>query len=146
VPVADIRQIDFSTRIPPDVAKRIDKAVADLGSDEHKTREDASAELLKLREKSYPALLEAAKHHDREVRRRADELLDKLRQTVPEDQLTVRKADVIQAGEMTLVGRIEAVSWKVNTTQFGDVEVKLADIRSLRAGNGETSVVANALP
>ena len=70
VPLTDIQQIDFATRIPDDVAKRVDTAIAALGSPQFRERESASAELLGLQEKSYPALLEAVKHADLEVVRR----------------------------------------------------------------------------
>ena len=48
IPVADVRRIDFGTRIPEDVAKKIDAAIANLSSDNFQTREDATA-LLRTR-------------------------------------------------------------------------------------------------
>ena len=146
IPFSEVREIDFGTRIPADVAKQIAKAIADLASDTPATRDSASADLLSLREKAYPALLEAAKSPDAEVKRRADELIDKLREMVPEDQLTVRKSDTIRTEDMTVIGKIEAATWKASTTQFGDVEVKLADIRSLRTSEAPPTEKVAAIP
>ncbi len=139
VPLADVRRIDFATRIPDDAVRRIRAALRDLGSTEFRLREDAAAELLALREKAYPALLEAAESKDPEVARRVNDLLEKIREAVSEDQLEVRKVDVVCTDDSKLAGRIEAVMWKGTTTQFGEVQMKLADLRSLRSlsGGGE---------
>jgi hypothetical protein len=131
VPVADIRQIDFATRVGEDAAKRIEEAIPNLADPQFARREAASAVLLKLREKAYPALLEAARSKDAEVARRAGELLNRIRDLVPADQLDVRKADVIQTADSKLTGRIEAAVLAATCTQFGDVQLKLGDMRSL---------------
>jgi hypothetical protein len=133
IPLADVRQIDFGTRIPDEVAKRIDRAIADLSDADFHKREAATAALLGLREKAYPSLLEAAKQKDAEVVRRVDALLDKLRETVPEKDLVVRKYDVVQTADSKIAGRLTGDSLKVLTVQFGEVDMKLADVRSLRS-------------
>jgi hypothetical protein len=133
IPVAEVRHIEFATRVPDDVAKRIELAVADLGSDQFRLREAASAELTALRERAYPGLLRAAKHADPETARRVEELLAHLRETVPADQLAIRPHDTIQTDEMKVVGRITAAAFKVTTAAFGEQSLKLADVRSLRS-------------
>lgn len=133
IPIAEIQRIDFGTRIPDGLMKRIDIAVSDLGSPQFQTREGASAELLKYREKAYPALQRALKHKDPEVVRRADRLLEKLRETVPEEQLEFRKYDVITTELVKISGRVEGSTFKAHSHLFGDVQLKLADIRSLRS-------------
>jgi hypothetical protein len=133
VPLTDIQQIDFATRIPDDLAKRVDTAIANLGSPQFRERESASADLLGLQEKSYPALLEAVKHADPEVVRRAEELLARIREAVPEDLLDVRKQDVLYIEDMKIVGTISLTSLRVTTFQFGEQQVKLSDLRSLRS-------------
>ena len=97
-----------------------------------RSREAASAELLKLRGKGYTALLEAAKSKDAEVSRRATELLDSIRQVVPADELEFHKFDVIQTEHSRISGHIEVAALKAISTQFGDVQLKLTDMRSLR--------------
>lgn len=137
VPFEDIRRIDFATRIPDEAARRIRSAITDLGSPEFRLREDASADLLALREKAYPALLEAAEHKDPEVARRARGILERVREAVPEEQLEVRKHDVIHTEDSRIAGRIEAATWKAFTTQFGEVRLNLADALHLHAPGAE---------
>jgi LCCL domain len=133
VPVADIRRIEFGWRVADDVARRIETAIANLGSPQFRQREAATAELLKLREKAYPALLQAAKQKDAEVVRRAKELLQRVRDTVPEENLVFRPHDVVHTEDSKITGRIEGSALKAHTFQFGDVQLKLADLRSLRS-------------
>ncbi len=133
IAVTDIQRIEFATRVSDEDAKRIQTAIAELGSSEFGKREAASAQLLKLREKAYPAILDAAKQKDREVVRRAQELIQQITASVPAEQLVVRPKDVIHTADSTIAGRIEGGSLKAHTSQFGAVQVKLADVRSLRS-------------
>jgi hypothetical protein len=133
VPVADVRRIEFATRVPEADLKRVAAAIANLGSADFPVREAATAELLKLREKAYSALLRAAKDENPEVARRAEGLLEKIRDTVPEEQLETRPHDVIYTEHSKIAGRISEPALKANTTQFGELHVKLSDMRDLRS-------------
>src|SRR5262249_35695567 len=121
IPVTEIRRIDFATRIPDDIASRVDAAIASLGNAQFKQREAASAELLKFREKAYPALLRASKHTDQEIARRAEEVLERLREAVPAAQLETRPFDIVQTEHSRIAGRISASVLRASTTQFGEV-------------------------
>jgi hypothetical protein len=146
IPVADIRRVDFGTHIPEDVAKRIDAAIADLGSTDFEKRESASAELLKLREKAYPSLLEAAKSSDAEAKRRAEKVLEQLKATVPADQLSFRPFDVIHTDNSQIAGHIAQASLKAETSQFGELQLKLADLRTLQPVGARVARLVNVLP
>src|SRR5260370_5508599 len=50
ITIADIRRIEFATRIPVDVAARVDAAVAHLGNNQYRVREAATIELKRLSE------------------------------------------------------------------------------------------------
>jgi hypothetical protein len=129
IPVGDIREIEFATRVPDDVARQIAAAIANLGSPKFK-------------------FLKAAKDGDREVARRADELLNRLRETVPEELLEVRPEDVVYTEDMKITGRIDLKSFRVTTAQFGEQELKLADVYSMHSlgAGGSESEARNALP
>src|SRR5262249_28171921 len=123
------------------------KAIADLGSADFKTREAATAELLKQGVNAYPALLDAQKSGDTEVRRRAETVIEKIKQTVPAEMLKVRQNDVLTTETSKFTGRIAANTLRANTTQFGDVQVKLSDALSLKSGAAKPKAVAiNAMP
>jgi hypothetical protein len=149
VPVADIRRIEFATRIPDDIAQRAEDAAGKLGHADFKQRQAATAELRNLREKAYPALLKAAKSSDQEVARRAEELLEWLQTTLTEEQLQVRPQDIVYTDDMKVAGRIAGLTLKVQTQQFGEQQVKLADLHSLRSLNSVEAAAAeskNVLP
>jgi hypothetical protein len=134
IPVGDINKIEFGLRLPEDVGRKIEAAVADLSSADFKKREAASATLLALKELAYPALLRAAKDKDAEVARRAEDILEKVREVVPAERLELRGDDVIYTTEDSkIIGRIVASSFKVDTPQFGEQQLKLTYVRSLRS-------------
>lgn len=149
VPVSEIEKIEFGRRLSPEVATNIAGHVAALGAKDFPSREAATQALLKLREKGYGELLKAAKSKDAEVARRAEQMLQKIRETVPDDKLHPPEFDVIQTSDGSrFVGRIEMHVFKVRTVAFGEQQLKLADVRSLRSLSYEEpeEVVADALP
>jgi hypothetical protein len=133
VTLADVQKIQFATRIPDELAKRIDAAVAQLGSAAFQEREQASKELLEIGVPAYGAVQAAARSPDVEVRRRAEALDAKLRELVPAELLDFRKQDVITTKASKVEGRIEGTALRVTTSMFGDQEAKLADLRDLYA-------------
>jgi hypothetical protein len=133
IPVADIRRIEFATRVSDEDAKRIEAAIAKLNHAQFQEREAASAELAALGIKAYPALLKATKHADPEVVRRAEELMAKVRETVADEDLVVRKYDVIHTEHSRVAGRIDLKTLKVGTPKLGDQQVKLEDVGPSRA-------------
>jgi hypothetical protein len=133
IPVAAIHRIQFASRIPKETLKRVDAAIADLGSPDFSRREEASEVLFKLREKAYPALLLAIENKDPEVVRRAEDLLKKLRNTAPEEDLEFHKQDVVQTEDSRIAGRIEMAELKVRGNAPAQVSLKVADLRSLRS-------------
>lgn len=145
VPVADVRKIDFASRTPPEVAERINLAIGNLSHPEFQVREQATAELKSYRERAYGPLLRATKNPDPEVSRRADEAVRYIQTRVPAATLEGRDVDVIHTDDSKFVGRITAVSLRVTTFQFGEQQLRVADVRSLRTGTGVAAEeVANA--
>ena len=146
IPAADVRRIDFGLRISPEEARRIDTAIADLGNAEFKRRKAASDALLALREKAYPALVRASKGTDAEAVRRAEELLAKLREEVPARRLEVPDHDVLQTADSKIAGRVVTATLHVRTSQFGEQQLKVADVRSLGAPGATAAAAERALP
>ncbi|HTU17368.1 MAG TPA: LCCL domain-containing protein [Gemmataceae bacterium] len=146
IPVRDIERIEVAFRIPEAAARRIEAAVADLGKADFQHREAASAALLELRERAYPALLKAAKSADAEVARRARELLEKIRSEVPEERLQFRPHDIVYTEESKNTGRIASATLKVLTLQFGEQQLKLSDVLEVRSPSAAEPAVANAMP
>lgn len=132
IPTTDIRRIEFGLHIAADTAKRIDAAIAQLASKDYKQREAATAELLGLREQAFPALQQAAKSTDLEVSRRAKEALKTLADTLPPEKLHLPRHDTIVTVDFTVLGQIEAETFKAKTPYFGEASLKLAEVRNMR--------------
>lgn len=133
VPVAALRQVEFASRVPDDVQTKIDAALAKLASKEFKERSKAANDLLELGVQAYPALLAATKSNDMEVSRRARQLVAKIKEGMPGGTpLKPRTHDILHTADSHIAGKFEATVLKARTSQFGDVQMKLADIRSLR--------------
>ena len=120
IPVADIYEIEFATRIPDDAARQINAAAVDLGSSTQEKRDAASTKLEKFHRLAYAALSKAEGHNDPEVRKRVRKLLDMIRRTVPENLLKVVPHDVIQTKDSRIAGRIAESAFKGETFQFGE--------------------------
>jgi hypothetical protein len=145
VPVADIRRIEFATRVTPEVAERVSLLISNLNHPDFDAREKATAELRELRERAYFPLLKAIKHQDPEISRRAEETVRYIQQKVPPGQLDVREYDVIYTDDSKFTGMIGSAILRVQTTMFGEQSLRLADIRSLKSGMSiAAEEVANA--
>ncbi len=129
VPAADVRRIDFGLRFPPGAARRLERALGDLGSGDFRQREQATTDLLALRELAYPALLKLAKSDDAEVAKRVQEILGKLRDAIPAEKLLLRDHDVIHTEEFPIHGRIDKAAFRARSPYFGELTPRLADMR-----------------
>lgn len=128
IPVGEIRRIELGLRIPDDVAAQIKTAIADLGNPQFRKREEATALLLKFREKSYPSLKEAVKLPDAEVTKRVEELMEKLEVLVPRSRLELPEHDVIHTDLSNIAGKIVNPAMRARSFTFGDVALKLSDV------------------
>lgn len=147
IPVSEIRRVDLGLRIPDDVASVIRAAAADLGSPQFRKREEAMGVLLKHREKSYPALKEAAKSSDAEVAKRAEELIEKLEAIVPKARLELPEHDVVHTDLSKIAGKIVTPTLRARSFTFGDVPLKLSDVAAMSVtGFKDKEEVVNALP
>jgi len=106
IPLTEISQIEFATRIPDEMNRRIETAIKNLGSKEFKDREQAKAELARLGAFAYPALLAAADAEDPEVKHAIEGLINTLKENVPEGALEVRRHDVIHTKDSKITGTI----------------------------------------
>jgi hypothetical protein len=133
IPVKDIFRIEFAFRLSTETAREVEEAVTNLGSKQFKQREAASKKLLALGAKAWPALLKAAGSKDMEVSRRVQTLVGKIQQTVPADQLQTRPDDIIRAGDCILTGRLVGDSLTAKTRNFGEMQFRFTELRSLHA-------------
>jgi len=133
VPIADVKRIELGLRVPDDAARKIESAITELGNTQFKRREVASNILLSYREKAFPAVQKATRNPDMEIANRAEELVKKFKEAVPAEILQVRDYDVLHTDTSRICGHIEATTLKANTTQFGEVSLRLSDVFMLTA-------------
>jgi hypothetical protein len=132
VPVDQIKEITFATRIPGDIAARIDLAAIRLASDDPKEREAAVAELYSHQELAYPMLEKLTKSPDIEVKKQAQRMVAALREKLPEERLRYKLHDTVIADSFTIVGRIDNVTLKGKSIYFGEQTLRICDLRGLR--------------
>jgi hypothetical protein len=140
VPVGKIKSITPGLVSHPLLAKEISGLIADLGSANYNDREKAQQALLKM---GPPVRSELERHsNDSDVERRNrikailgefDQQTDDLDEEV-ESTSSLRERDTIDTSEFTIVGKIVPQSFVV-TSLYGDLNVKLADIRKGERGS-----------
>src|SRR5262249_5312211 len=80
---------------------------------------------------------------DREVAHRAESLVEQMRQRYSEEQLHSRPDDLVQTFDFTIAGRVTSPSIRAMTTVFGDTQLKVSDLRSIRVLGGQAEVELN---
>jgi hypothetical protein len=146
VPIHEVRRLELGLHMPEGVSERIETAVRCLGSTSFREREDATHELVGLGAYSYPAVHNATKSADIEVAQRAADVIKKLREKLPADQLRLNPQDRIQTAEFPIVGRLSSSAIKAHNAYFGEIQLKLCELRSIRwmSGTGESEVLVEA--
>lgn len=141
VPVKDIKQIDFGVHYSEDVEKQIEENIRKLNAENFRERESATNALIKLGADAYPAVYEAAKNPvDLEAAKRAKAVLQSMTQNLPAKDLRLQHNDLIVTPTFTIAGRILTRTIKAKTDYFGDVQLQVGQLRSMRASDVSTEV------
>lgn len=146
IPVADIRRVDFGLHVPNDVHRQINQSIKRLASDVYKERDGASKDLVQVGHFAFPMLQKASRSGDQEVAVRAASVIKQISERTSPELLKLREEDVIQTTEFTVIGRITATTIKAHSQHFGDVALKLSELRTmhLRQQGGKQELVVDA--
>jgi len=139
VPASDIRDIDVGFHLPEGVPEQIEKALTRLNGKSFKDRDAAVNELVELGPYAYPALKQAATSKEPEVAQRAQVALKRIEGKVPNDLLRVPVNDRIITTEFAITGRIVSPTIKAKTPYFGELALKLPELRSIRWLSGQST-------
>ncbi|MBI1830924.1 MAG: hypothetical protein HYR84_05670 [Planctomycetes bacterium] len=133
VPIKDVRAIEFGLHFPEGLETKIDAAIKSLGNTDYREREKADKALMEMATYSYPAVIEAGQNSDSEVSKRAKDLVQRIRAKHPKKDLKVTIDDRVVTQHFTIVGRILTTTVKAKTEYFGEQEINIAKMRSLRS-------------
>lgn len=141
IQAVDLRRIEVGIHLPAGTEARISTAVTRLGSTSHQEREAALEELVSLGEHAYPSVHAALKSADLEVRQRAEKIVTALKEKVPADRLRLDTRDRIETTEFTVAGRIAGPALKARTALFGDLDLRLCEVRTIRRADSPSGAV-----
>jgi hypothetical protein len=147
VPITDIQSIDFGVHWPAGLQQKIAQAIDQLGGDNYKMRETAFRNLVAWGPSAFPQLSIASKaSEDPETIKRTMMALDQIRAKHPSRNLRVREDDIIMTPGFSIVGRITTQTIRARNENFGDMELKVATLRSVKwlGGSHETEVSIDA--
>ena len=133
VPAGDVRRIVFAMRLTEEEKQQIAQWIETLGVPDLNARKQAAGELFAQQARAWHPLEKAAKEGSTDVAKEAEALLDKLWEVVPESELTGNDLDIVETPDAKIAGKIAAESLRIQTTQFGELKLKLADARTLRS-------------
>jgi hypothetical protein len=131
IPIGDIRRIEFGMHMPGGMGEQIAASIRQLGSDVYRDREGAGKELLQAGHWACPSLHKACKSTDPETAQRAGQILKQISEKTSPELLRLKEDDVIHTNEFTVVGKIASPTLKAQSPHFGDVSLKLCDLRAL---------------
>lgn len=146
IPIADIRRIEFGMHLPEGVGPKIQSAIRKMGSDVYKQREEAVKDLEEFEHFALPSLEKAARSGDLEVAQRANAVRRRITDRVAPEHLRTKDHDTIQTVEFLVTGRIVSPTIKAYSVHFGELSLKLSDLRSvqLRGGKDEMEITVDA--
>lgn len=136
IPSNDVRAIDFGLHFPPGVEAKITQAVKNLGGENFRERDLASKTLVELGPYSYPAAFEASRTSELEVSRRAKEVVKQLEAKHPKKDLKTATEDRVITPGFTIVGRIMTATIKAKAELFGEIDLPVAKMRTMRSMAG----------
>src|SRR5262249_42709682 len=108
--------------------------------------EAAARELVALGAAAYPSLVRAARNTDPEIAQRVNAVLKQIRAKVPPRELRLKVDDYVKTAEFPISGRITSPSIKAKTAYFGELQLKIGELRAIHwmAGAGGTVVTVEA--
>jgi len=132
IPAEDVLRIEFAQRLSKDTQRQIDELLAQLRGEDEDERAAATEGLLLFGAKAHPAVAKAAKSGDPALAPHAAEVLAHLRAQSPAGEPPVREDDLVETPDTKVAGRIINPQIKLETSQFGELAMNLADARSLQ--------------
>lgn len=147
IPLSDVRRIDLGLHLPPGLEKKIEQSIRLLTSMSYKDREGATRDLLEAGHFAYPFLKKVSEDRsDAELANRVTGVMKRIVDKCAPELLRLKERDVIHTTDFPIIGRLVDPTIKAHSAHFGDITLKLSDVRTIhgRAGGGERAVTIDA--
>ena len=133
IPSRDIRKIEFGVRLTESEQAEFDTAVAGIATKDAKKREEGKTAIKALGAKIAPFVKRA-------IRKAYPESVPHLEQVYEavagnrDDRKHQRDFDAITTDESQFAGRISLSQFRIGTTQFGELKLRIADCKAIQFG------------
>ena len=134
IPTDDLIQVRFSTRVDPDVERRVSQSIDKMGSDDFDVREEAMDEIRKIGTDAIAQLSRAIESDNEEIKNRAEILVEELesekddKKTVTSEMKAVQgDQDEIVTKTMTIKGLVVESRFTVES-RYGPLELAAAHL------------------
>ena len=154
VPVEKIRSFTPGLDSYPKLAAEIKQKIADLGSDDYKSREQAHKDLAAMGERVRDELQRHANDENAEIKRHVGEILkelDEQAEEMEEDEDSADatntawiRLDTVVTTDFTVVGKVSPAEFNVHS-KYGPLTVALADVRFGERPSGEKETLQKSL-
>ncbi|MCZ6793065.1 MAG: hypothetical protein O7J95_05560 [Planctomycetota bacterium] len=138
IPTEDLIQVRFSTRVDPDVERRVSQSIDKMGSDDFDVREEAMDEIRKIGTDAIAQLSRAIESDNEEIKNRAEILVEELeseeddKNTVTSEMKAVQgDQDEIVTKTMTIKGLVVESRFTVES-RYGPLELAAAHLVGVR--------------
>ncbi len=136
IPTRDIRKIEMGVRLSLAERQQFDAAIIAVGTRDAKTREEGKAQLKTLGNKIAPFLKRAIRKSDGAARPHLEQAYEAVAGDRDQRQREPSDYDTISTDDSVFAGRLDAVQLRINTYQFGELNLRVTDAKTLQFGKG----------
>ncbi len=143
IPTKDIRKIEFGVRLTTEEQKQFDEGLASIATKEAKKREEGKAQLKTLGAKIAPFLKSAIRKADTDSLPHLEQVYQSIAGNISTREQLPKDYDTITTDESQFAGKVTNSQLKINTFQFGELKLRIADAKALQFGGLMAVIDAN---
>lgn len=145
IPSRDIRKIEFGARLEGEERQQFDAALAGIAAKDAKKREEGKEQLKKMGGKIAPFLKSALRKADAESRPHLEQVYESVAGDRESRKLEPRDHDTITTDESQFAGRVTVSQLRIDTFQFGELKLRVADAKAIQFGGLTGSAIDEKL-
>lgn len=134
IPTRDIRKIEVGVRLSAIERQQFDAAIVAVGTQDAKAREEGKAQLIKLGNKIAPFLKRAIHKSHGDARPHLEQAYESVAGDHNQRNQEPSDYDTITTDDSVFAGRLDAMQLRIGTYQFGDLNLRLTDAKTLQFG------------